>query len=119
MFIPEIVLIPIRGKRKWRIEEDFGIQTQAAGWVVVPKGFVCDLNSIPRFLWWESTPTDYPEAGATHDWLYEIQMAKDVADAVYLEVLLGLGMGSFRAHARYYALRAFGGPAYRSHAQEK
>lgn len=116
MIVPELVLVPLAG-RKWRVDRAFAIDTEAAGLVVIKAGFICDLNSMPRAMWWESTPTDYPEAGATHDWLYYLQVAKDVADRVYLEILLALGMGSFRAHARYYALRVFGGWAYRSHAK--
>lgn len=114
MIIPELVLIPLTGRR-WRVGATFTLQTVAGGRISVPYGFVCDLNSMPRAMWWESTPTDYPEAGVTHDWLYHRQSPKDVADSVYLEILLALGMGNFRAHARYYALRAFGGSAYRSH----
>lgn len=116
MTIPEIVLIPLP-RRKWRVACDFVVMTQAAGRVVVPFGFVCDLNSMPRFLWWESTPTDYPEAGATHDYLYDQQVPQATADAVYLELLLALGMSNFRAQARYRALRMFGGFAYRKHAK--
>lgn len=110
-----LVLIPLTGRR-WRVYRDFTV-TLTKGSITVPHGFVCDLNSMPRFLWWESTPTDYPEAGVTHDWLYDQQSPKDEADSVYLELLLLLGMGSVRAHLRYYALRLFGGPAYRSHAK--
>lgn len=116
MIVPEIVLVPL-AKREWRIAESFKVLTDTLGWVLIPKGFVCDLNSMPRFMWWESTPTDYPQAGATHDWLYWEQVPKDDADRVYREILLALGMGSFRANARYQALRLFGGPAYRSHAK--
>lgn len=117
MTINEITLVPL-AHRKWRVDRTFVIITVAAGMVVIPAGFICDLNSMPRAMWWESTPTDYPQAGATHDWLYDQQEAKDVADRAYLEILLGMGMGGFRAHARYYALRLFGGWAYRSHAKQ-
>ena len=83
--------------------------------MTVPLGFICDLNSMPRFLWWASTPSDYPEAGVVHDWLYFAQAPRAIADAVYREILVALGMDGARAHARYLALRAFGGSAYRRH----
>lgn len=114
MQIPRLALHPLPARR-WLVLEDFAVETQAAGRIVVPYGFICDLNSMPRFLWWASTPTDYPEAGVVHDWLYDRQAPKAAADAVYLELLLALGMGRARARARYIALRAFGGGAYRSH----
>lgn len=113
--LPELVLVPLP-HRRWRVQSDFVVPTQALGIVTVPAGFICDLNSIPQFLWWESTPTDYPEAGAVHDWLYAQQVDRAAADAVYREMLLALGMGTVRANARYYALRMFGGIAYRKHA---
>jgi hypothetical protein len=124
MTVPEIYLVPLAG-RNWRVAEDFDVQTVAAvdlytdGIVKIPAGFICDLNSMPRFLWWASTPTDYPEAGAVHDFLYDQQVPRDVADQVYREVLVASGMGAFRASARYRALRIFGGAAYRSHAKPK
>lgn len=112
-----LTLQPLPG-RKWRLAKDYVISTVAGGTITVPKGFVCDLNSMPRFLWWASTPTDFPEAGTVHDYLYDQQWPRAVCDAVYLEVLLMLGMGQVRARCRYIALRIFGCPAYRSHAKE-
>jgi len=114
--VPEIVLVPLPG-RKWRVQDEFAIFTKIAGRIVIPKGFICDLNSIPRFMWWESTPTDFPQAGATHDWLYDRQVPQELADGVYREILIALNMSEFRANLRWRALRIFGGPAYRSHAR--
>lgn len=39
--------------------------------IVVPSGFTTDFNSTPRAIWWYFAPTDYPEAGVVHDWLYK------------------------------------------------
>lgn len=115
MEIPKLTLTPVKGTRKWIVDQDFVVKTEAFGWVHVPVGFVCDLNSIPRFLWWSSTPADYPEAGVVHDFLYDRQAPKELADLVYKEILLALGMGEKRAQARWLGLHLFGGPAYRSH----
>ena len=115
MALPEIWLVPLAGRR-WRVQQDFIVgQTVADGYVIVPKGFVCDLNSIPRMLWWASTPADYPEAGVVHDFLYHSQIGQAKADSVYLEMLLASGMDSFRAKSRYRMLRIFGGVAYTKH----
>jgi hypothetical protein len=124
MTIPEIHLVPLPG-RNWRVNQDYFVPTIAAapiyenGIVKIPGGFVCDLNSMPRFLWWASTPTDYPEAGAVHDFLYDQQVPRDIADDVYLELLIASGMGGARAKTRHKALRLFGWSAYRSHAKPK
>jgi uncharacterized protein DUF1353 len=111
-----LILSPLPN-RKWLVVSDFSITTTTLGTIVVPAGFICDLNSMPRFMWWASTPTDYPEAGATHDYLYDQQVPQAQADAVYLEILLASGMNEFRAKSRYRALRLFGGFAYRKHAK--
>lgn len=115
MIIPEIVLVPLSARR-WRVQDDFVVEMKTAGCVQIPSGFICDLNSMPRFLWWASTPTDYPQAGAVHDFLYHVQAGQARADAAYLEILLTLGMSKWRARLRYHALRMFGRSAYRLHA---
>jgi hypothetical protein len=113
-FFPDypLLLRPL-GNREWRIEREFRVQTEAAGLVIVPEGFVCDLNSIPRFLWWASTPSDYAEAGVAHDWAYRDQhLPRHIADAMYAEILTTMGMDAPRVRARYRALRLFGWAAY-------
>ena len=113
----KLVLIPLVNRR-WLIYQDFHVSTVATGPLVVPAGFICDLNSIPRFLWWASTPTDYPEAGTVHDYLYDQQVGQKLADDVYREVLLQSGMSIARARMRWLALRAVGRFAYASHAKK-
>lgn len=116
MIIPEIYLIPMSGRR-WRVGMNWKIETVAAGTVYIPRDFICDLNSMPRCVWWASTPTDYAEAGATHDFLYDLQVPQKMADDAYLEILLAMGMGERRAGARHLVLRTVGFIAYRKHAK--
>ena len=97
--------------------EDFIVDTDIAGSILVPAGFMCDLNSIPRFLWWASTPADYAEAGVVHDWAYRGNLPRDKADEVYRELLITLGMSHKRADLRYAALRYLGWRAYVAHSQ--
>ena len=106
-----LLLQPL-AKRRWLVMSDFHVDTKAAGQITVPAGFDCDLNSVPRFLWWASTPADYPEAGVVHDWAYRGNLERKVADQVYQEVLDALGANGFRAKTRYFALRLFGRFAY-------
>ena len=91
---------------------DFLVMTDAAGLITIPAGFICDLNSVPRCLWWASTPTDHPEAGAVHDWAYRGNLTRSVADRVYAEILTYQGMADVRVASRYTALRTFGWMAY-------
>lgn len=52
--------------------------------IEVPRGFITDLASIPRALWWWESPLDRSMAPAiVHDYLYWDQTCtKDEADAV-------------------------------------
>lgn len=108
----DLILHPLPD-RKWRVVSPFAVETTTIGLIVVPAEFVCDLNSIPRFLWWASTPADYPEAGVVHDWGYRGNLRRDVADAVYREILATLEMGKIRREGRFLALRIFGRFSYK------
>lgn len=112
VFKTDLILHPLPN-RKWLVAAPFVVETTVAGLIIVAAGFECDLNSIPRFLWFVSTPADYPEAGVVHDWGYRGNLRRDVADAVYRETLAALGMGKVRRQSRYLALRVFGRFAYK------
>lgn len=114
MFKTDLILHPLPN-RVWMIAMPFVVQTKTAGEIIVPAGFMCDLNSIPQFLWFVSTPADYPEAGVVHDYCYHgtKQYSRAQADAIYREILEALEMGSVRRNLRYAALRVFGGLAYK------
>lgn len=118
-FLTNLNLHPLP-RRHWELTNRFTAETEALGRLTVPHGFVTDLSSIPRFLWWCSTPADYAEAGVLHDYCYDHnRRPRAKADALYLEVLTFMGAGWFRRYARYYALRIFGGIAYREDAPKR
>lgn len=50
--------------------------------VTVPAGYVCDLASVPRFLWWVWPPLGYYQRAALlHDWCYDCHhRAADICD---------------------------------------
>lgn len=113
-FRTPLILRPLP-HRAWEITTPFVVDTVLVGEIIVPAGFVCDLNSIPRLYWAVSPATDYPEAGVVHDWLYSTQFPRSLADRIYAELLTALGMSAARVAGRYMALRLFGGRAYRNH----
>lgn len=83
--------------------------------VVVPRGFVTDFASIPRFLWRVLPPTGkYGKAAVIHDFLYrtEAGATRAQADAVFLEAMSDLGVGFLKRYAMYLAVRLFGSRAY-------
>ncbi len=57
--------------RNFTIDNEFRFITTTGLAVVVPKGFVTDLASIPRGLWWLLPPFGtYVDAAIVHDRLY-------------------------------------------------
>jgi len=58
------------GGRQWRLEADFWFP-DAGRVITVPKGFLFDLSSVPRALWWLIAPFDLSVvAPLIHDFLY-------------------------------------------------
>lgn len=119
-FLTPLRLEPVGRGRQWRVartlvyrscvEDERGI---TIGRISVPCGFVCDLNSLPRMVWWISPKTDYPAAGVVHDWLYRTgAVPRQIADQVYREALGVCGAGAVRRTVRFWAVRLFGGGAY-------
>lgn len=111
-FTSRLAMEPLDRGRRWKLCEPLRYDSDLAGEIVVPAGFECDLNSLPRLAWIVAPKTDYPEAGVVHDWGYRGEMSRDMADAVYREALIALGAGRARAGFRYVALRLFGRFAY-------
>lgn len=73
----------------------------------VPPGFITDLASIPRGLWWWHAPHEGTMAPAiVHDFLYwEQPCTKDEADAVMYVAMKQTGMGDFSINRVYDGIR--------------
>jgi hypothetical protein len=73
----------------------------------VPSGFITDLASIPRGLWWWQAPHEGTMAPAiVHDFLYwEQPCTKDEADAVMYVAMKQSGMGDFSINRVYDGIR--------------
>lgn len=125
--------LPIDGKfcpdnpRRFKLDSDFVYDDPEAGIkVVVPARFITDFNSSPRLLWWYFAPTDYPEAGLVHDWLYQhpdsfqryyikyyqepytpiVPLTRQECDAVHRRILELKGMRLTKRQLAYGTLRA-------------
>lgn len=100
------ILMP-REDGKWELAADYGD---------IPKGFVTDGGTIPRF-WWRvvGTPVDAETIGAyiKHDWKYYTGCVPRLqADEELYRDLRAAGVGYFRAKAVYFAVRACGWQYY-------
>jgi hypothetical protein len=102
--------------RDWKVIREFRYRSEDAieRVVRVPRGFVTDFASIPRFLWRVLPPTGkYGKAAVIHDFLYRTQACtRAEADAVFLEAMTDLSVGFWRRHAMHVAVRLFGSRAY-------
>lgn len=80
--------------------------------IVIKPGFVFDGASVPRFLWRVTGhPLEVPRvaAGFAHDWLYRSQVvSRKIADLIYRDICLQVGMTEVRADVEYASLRAVG-----------
>jgi hypothetical protein len=129
------------GPRRWRVYEAFTYRIgdpDSDQYIVVPKGFVTDLASIPRGLWNLFPPAggQYDKAAVLHDYLYnggcivEIREELDeygyynetehslivtrrLADHVLLEAMQVLGVGWFARSTIYAGVRVGGRRAWR------
>ena len=84
--------------------------TPAGDVVVVPKGFVTDLASIPRPLWAILPPFGrYTAAALLHDYLYFKQdRERWEADQVFLDAMIELNVRRWKRASMHRAVRMFG-----------
>ncbi len=97
---------------------DFGIDKLK---FIVPKGFVTDGASIPRFLWRVTDTPFSPDiitAAIVHDFLFSldsesfIQWDFESANLLFHGMLMAHGNGSVKAGALYRAVKWFGRRSY-------
>lgn len=87
--------------------------------VTVPAGFVTDFESVPRFAAGLAGPP-CPKAGVVHDWLYvSHETDKTVADLIYREALLLMGLDPIYADQRYSAVDFYGRRAWADPGRER
>lgn len=110
--------------RQWKVLETFvyHVGAEDSGFAIkVPKGFITDFASIPRFFWRVLPPTGkYGKAAVLHDWLYSYgNYARIYADSVFLEAMQVLQVPPWQRYAMYKAVRMFGWIAWNKHRKKK
>lgn len=104
---------PVVESEVWRLTEDFCCRVDSSLFIV-PKGFLTDGASIPRFLWrlcgHPMTTKRFPIA-VVHDYLYSEPGGRTRAevDELYRDGLVELGLPKWKANVEYAAIRLFGG----------
>ena len=83
----------------------------------VPRNFVTDFASIPRIASLIIAKLGrHTKASVIHDWLYQrhpIGFSRKLADDLFLDGMLDLGVKPWRAHLMYRAVRLSGWMAWR------
>lgn len=78
--------------------------------IIVPRGYITDLASIPRVfrnVFNVNGPLRAP--AVLHDWLYSSQrFTRAQSDAIFLEAMEARGIGKAERYAVYAAVRGFG-----------
>lgn len=96
------------GRANWQIVASFPYQSSLAGDIItVPCGFITDFGSVPRFFMMFALFGDVGhEAATVHDYLCRRKMlARSVADKIYREALIEMGVPAWRWRAMYVGVR--------------
>jgi hypothetical protein len=99
------------GRGTWRLTAPLVYESDLAGTITVPAGFVTDFASVPRVpvAFWLTGDTAH-DAAVVHDYLYSTgELPREKADAVLLEAMAVTGIPAWRRYPMYWAVRAFGG----------
>lgn len=109
---------------KWVLDEDLDYQTSYNEIIKVPRGFVCDLASIPRVFQLLIPVNDsHRQAATLHDWLYSRQGDIDIAqkaftreqcDLIFLTAMRESGVPRWKRYSMFIAVRVGGFLAWNS-----
>jgi hypothetical protein len=82
--------------------------------LTIPKGFITDFASVPRFFWRIIPPWGrYSPAAVVHDYLYRNKiLQRKTADGIFYKLMILSGVPKAQAATMYWAVRAFGWTSY-------
>lgn len=91
--------------------------------IKVPAGFITDLTSIPRILWFILHPCgQWAKSSIIHDYLYSKSNTTKTrleADKIFLEGLKVLKVPLVQRYVLYYAVRLFGASSFKGSLSNK
>lgn len=115
---PAIVAVWYQGKEAFQLVADWSFYDGNGHPHTIPKGFVFDGASVPRWAWWWMPPIGRQDAGALpHDWIYVHKghlpdgatFTRAEADMLLYDLLVDAGLSSTRSGLVYRAVRFGGG----------
>jgi hypothetical protein len=123
-FTEVLTVSPLSDGKTWITRRAFGYDVGAEGsgnTVEVPVGFMTDFASVPR-LFWIVLPRwgKYGNAAVIHDYCYWDQArSRRESDNIFYEAMGVLGVSSNTRHVMYWAVKYFGGGAWKSNQNKK
>ncbi|MGD0795743.1 MAG: DUF1353 domain-containing protein [Dehalococcoidales bacterium] len=123
-FTEVLTVSPLGDGRTWITRREFGYDIGAEGsgnTVEVPVGFMTDFASVPR-IFWAVLPQwgKYGNAAVIHDYCYWDQARpRQECDHIFFEGMGVLGVSTVTKHLMYWAVRYFGGMAWKGNQKRK
>ena len=99
------------GKSKWRVREDFYIYLERIKYsIVIPKGFITDLASVPRIF--RSIIPRTPELtlpSCTHDSMYkDAKYPRKTCDLIFEDLMILTKVSKVKSKTMKLGVRLFG-----------
>lgn len=103
--------------REWELLEDLEYHVgseDSTDIIIVPKGFITDFASSPKWTWWIVPPFGrYSPCAVIHDFLYRNGLrTRKECDDIFLEAMVVMDVPVWQRNLIYGSVRIFGGPAY-------
>ena len=126
-FTSPLVVSPLSDGRRWRLVKPFTFHIggqYSRHFISVPRDFLTDFASVPRFFWFLPDWATYSKAPVLHDWLYHQKTTtRKRADALFLEAMLidwrHHRSRYFIAYMEYFAVRIFAWLAWKTKNTQK
>lgn len=127
--LPPVAVTYHAASEHWQLLRDYSaFDPRRNAILTAMAGFTFDLSSVPRPLWFATAPFELSiVAPLFHDLLYryggksgrylqltpEIRYTRSQADDLFKDQMEDEGVGWFRRHSAYRAVRWFGGSSWR------
>ena len=121
-FTSPLVVSVLPDGKHWRLERPFTYRVNSRysrTYIKVPRYFITDWASIPKFLWWLPYWAKFNKAPVLHDFLYTTRFRpiRREADRIFYEAMLisfqPYALGKLIARLEYTVVRLFGWIAWR------
>lgn len=103
-----------KNEKLYKVLKDLIYVDEIVGEIIVPVGFITDLDSTPRIPVVYSIAGDIGKyAACLHDYLYtQAKFPREVCDATYRRALIATGISKALAQIMYLGVRSFGANHY-------